>query len=507
MKEIYADDGTLLEEPSIPSITEVLQLSGLGYKLDVGHKDRTISAVLDSFRQTEKDISVYTCESWDDDSCFELARTLIEDIFFEFDFKDIVPRHGPGSVATGETGVEKWEFRRKYDAIHQCYPYYEYFVVNPDCLLDRLSWYKSLEPLKQGAAKVVLVPKDSRGPRIISMEPLEYQYIQQGLWLGMKNLFQSHGFTRRHVNFTDQTINQRLALQGSIDGSYATLDMKDASDRVSLALVTALFKNMPDLLRHLLACRTPRTTLPDTGELELHKFAPMGSALCFPIESIVHYVLAVASIMMHSDLSRWQAMKCVYVYGDDLIIRSEYAGIVIEAFPMYGLQFNMGKCFTSGPFRESCGVDAFNGQIVTPIRWRKPWSDRLTAVSLQAFCDAASQFYLRGYCRVANLIWDSIEDQLGKLPVVPVDMCPSYLARKSRFQRVYTPHKVRYNLNHQSYEHRAFQISFRRSERAMPGWSRCLKYLLTLSGAADEVSSFFTLKRKWTRILDEGVRG
>jgi len=525
MKEIYANDGTLLPHPSIASITEVVQICGLAYKLDVPCQDGLDEKVISEFLKTE--IDLLSLEDSFDDShpILELARTMLQDVFDGCDASNILPKHGPGSVATGEKGIKKWRFKRKYLDIHNVFPYYDYFVTNRKHLFDRLAEYKQLLVLDKGTAKVSLVPKDSRGPRLISAEPLEYQFIQQGLWGYLKTILQSHPFTRQHVNFDDQSVNQSLAMQGSIDGSWATLDMKEASDRISERLVSSLFKDNP-LWKFLSAARSHSTLLPNGQVVDLRKFAPMGSAICFPVESVVHYVLAVASIMETFGVSRWEARRSVFVYGDDLIVKTKYAKTVLESFPLFGLLFNEKKCFCHGPFRESCGMDAFLGRRITPVRWRKPWPQRLDAVTSFAFSDMASLFYQRGYVRVAEVLWNMLEKQYGKLPTVPlphsdildipVSTGKGYLCKVSRIPLHHTFHHHRFCKRLQTVVHRAYVSSLKLHEGTLDDWEMMLKLSLrpprdanwgdllfpqTMSDASKESSVFSKLKRRWISLV------
>jgi hypothetical protein len=478
MKEIYTDEGKLKEHFDIASVTEVRQLCELAYKLDIGYSKEADAAVIDGFIDVERSIRSFQSSMFQSRLC-ELATDLVEHIFKDFDPKDIVPRHGPGNVATREKGIEKWNTRIRYEQLHQQFPYYEYFVVRGKCLYDRRKWFLSLEKRDRGCARVTLVPKDSRGPRLISLEPLEYQFIQQGLWRSIHSLLRNHPFTQGHVNFRDQRVNQTLAMLGSYYDSWATLDMKDASDRVSLQLVRTLFSKVPRLLRALEATRSAGTELPDGTCVQLWKFAPMGSALCFPIESIVHYVLCVASIMMQDNCSMWEAKDGVFVYGDDLIVMPRHAPGVMEDLESVGLKFNRDKCFLSGPFRESCGVDCLKGHNTAPVRWRKPWpSNQRDAASLEALSDFASLLYTRCYVRAANLVWDQIEQLTGKLPVCPIGWNVGYLRRVTRYPYFQTPHRVRLSPQYQRLEHKALVIRRKESASNLCPYSQLLKFFL-----------------------------
>jgi hypothetical protein len=332
--------------------------------------------------------------------------------------RDIIPRHGPGSVATGEESGEKTHFSRIYGTVEMVYPFTEYFHFNLSHTVDALnSNTLNLLELPAGTAKVVLVPKDSRGPRLISSEPLELQWIQQGLQRKLYDIIESHRMTAGRVNFTDQTVNRALALAGSKTGTWVTLDMKDASDRVSRQLVRRLFPD--NWFEAMDACRSTGTRLPNGQFVELEKFAPMGSAVCFPVEALTFFALAVSTLRILKGYSRAKALASVFVYGDDIICRVEDYDSVMHRFPLYGLMFNEGKCCVSGSFRESCGCDAFRGVDVTPIRLKKTWCPHSSDVQeLASYVAHGNALYAAGYRRSFHTIRQLVENRYGPLPVM-----------------------------------------------------------------------------------------
>lgn len=406
LKCIMNDDGTLKVNLDEVVLVDLVQLCFFFYKLDIPCSPAKEKKVIDNFKEVEVQLEKLNLDETDE--LLEAAADLAEKVLQGFNPMEITPRHGPGAVATGEKRANKWVFKRKYEALHRVYPYYEYFVPSRESLKRSITWYKNLESLEAGTAKVVLVPKDARGPRLISMEPLEYQFIQQGLGRALvEHLEKKSPWTRRFVNFTDQTINRNLALYNSVTRRYATLDMKEASDRVSLALVRRIFARRPDVLKCLEASRTVRTELP-TGEfIELKKFAPMGSALCFPVEAFVFWLLA--KVIMR----RARIGGCVYVYGDDLVVPGNVVSQLFELFPNYGLKFNEDKCFTSGYFRESCGLDAYKGNLCTPIRLRRllPTS-RKQPESIVSAVELANYLHKRGYWRTSRYVAGVVQQHL-----------------------------------------------------------------------------------------------
>jgi hypothetical protein len=397
------------EGADIQAIRHLRQLLYYMYKLELPYDKTTRQRVIDSFIEVDGNLPEMDSISEDGSKILGIARNFATDVFGMLDHRDIMPGHGPGSVATGETREGKCSFKRIDKHLEAEYPFCEYFVSGFNHIADNPEYIQAAQEVEEAQAKVCLVPKDSRGPRLISMEPLEVQWIQQGLMKQIVAKLESNRLTRGHVNFTDQTINQRLALEGSKTQEWATLDMKEASDRVSLSLVTAIFDQCP-MLAGLLASRSRSTRLPNGTVLQLKKFAPMGSAVCFPVESFVFYALCVGVLMHKCGMSRREARRSVYVYGDDLIVRTSTVEALTHHLPEFGLLFNLGKCCSSGLFRESCGCDAYNGVDVTPVRLRKQlripraFTRHLGAVTIASTVMQSNRLHERGCYRAAEFL-------------------------------------------------------------------------------------------------------
>jgi len=436
-KRIFAPSGELLPDADVYSISELHQICNLLYKLEVPCTSAENQRVIDSFIQNEFEIATEVQENLDfDNGRFRLARKLVNDLFRGFNPRNIRPRHGPGAVAGGEKGNGKYSFGTKYQRLHSKYPYYEYFSPSLSRRSFELPWYKSLTPSVLPIAKVVLVPKDSRGPRLISMEPLEIQWIQQGLSrLVISRVYESN-LTKGKVNFDDQTVNQRLALSSSRDGKYATIDLKDASDRISLRLVRELFPE--DLVEHMEACRSIATTLPCGKVVPLNKFAPMGSALCFPVLALTVWALAEATCRLNRITGE------VYVYGDDLIVPTCVAPLVLDTLESYGLAINHGKSFLNGKFRESCGQDAYDGVSITPIRFKKGiYGEHPSHTVYSHLIELSEAFFNKGYWATCEFLRKKVQQDFGPVPWThsrsfPGFYCPDYsetLLRNKSFKR------------------------------------------------------------------------
>jgi len=314
-------------------------------------------------------------------------------------------------------------------------------------------------------ARVILVPKDSRGPRLISCEPLEFQWVQQGLGASLVSLVESHPLTRCNVHFTDQSCNQIGALYGSRRGRYATLDLKDASDRVTVGLVRLLFpKHISDVL---MDCRTLATVLPDGTILKLKKFAPMGSALCFPVLALTIWAI-VNACSTDAD-----ARESILVYGDDVIIRADETANVITQLESFGLKVNRDKSCYLGFFRESCGVDAYLGTNVTPVRLKNCWTSRPCADTYMSYLNFSNNLYKKGFPITSDLIARMLYSVYTDIPSVDEELsCPSILNPPMSYRRP----RRRYNRALQRVEMYVTDVSSRPVVKWIDGWSMLLRY-------------------------------
>jgi hypothetical protein len=489
---VFMADGHIRCDADTECIKALRQLVYFLYKLEIPHNLVQERKLLDEFVEVDATLEI----GYEPDvNHMSIASRIIDAIFHEFDHRDIVPRPGPGAVATGEKQWEKHHFQRLYQSVERIYPFSEYFQFSLSAVCDRYRHYEDLELLESGTAKVVLVPKDSRGPRIISCEPLELQWIQQGLGRKISSHLESHWLTSNHVNFTDQTINQRLALTASIDQSKVTLDMKEASDRVSVKLVQQLFAGQPDLLDALMATRSTHTVLPDGRVVHMKKFAPMGSNLCFPIEAVCFYALGVAAIMCAESFKKRFTRKCgtrgpsfheglryasrmVHVYGDDIIVDREFYPDLLQCFPKLKLRFNEDKCCTAGFFRESCGVDAYKGVNVTPLRLKKVWCHRtVDANVVSSYVEFSNLAYSRGFKRVAIQTARLVEQKIGPLPVVRQKQ--GFLAFIRPFSVSYIPNRYprRFNKDLQRIEYRMYVSRPVQKRTGTDSWCMILRHM------------------------------
>lgn len=204
--------------------------------------------------------------------------------------------------------------------------------------------------------KIAFVPKTAKTYRSIAVEPLLNTWIQKGTDLVLRDYLKRVG-----IDLSDQSINSELARQGSLreqQNPFCTIDLSSASDSISIELVRNLLP--PDWFDFLNSTRSQNYIM-DGVIHRYEKFCSMGNGFCFPLETLI---FAAACKAVNSSLN---PRTDFVVYGDDIIIRQNYATELIELLDKIGFATNSDKTFIEGPFRESCGRDWFDGEDVRPF--------------------------------------------------------------------------------------------------------------------------------------------
>lgn len=342
----------------------------------------------------------------------QIVTSVVREIARQGKFKNIIPCHGPGAVFPPRIPSQKSAFLTLYRSIVELYPYDQFFCGIPSFWMDVMVDNRNgpLSEEDEIVANLIAVPKDSRGPRLICVHPAEAIWIQQGQRQVLEAAIHQFPLTRGKINFTDQSVNGGLALISSKTRELVTLDLKEASDRMSSELVRYLFG---ETVYQWISCsRAVKVKLLDGRVMPLRKWAPMGNALTFPVQSLVFWALVYASIV-----SRYgEYCNEIYVFGDDILYPVKYHEGVLEGLVSSGLVPNMAKTFRRGLFRESCGVDAYNGKDVTPLRAKKQGiNSTQDAVS---FLDLAKRLRIGGYECCAAFIYSRLSQYLGgQLPL------------------------------------------------------------------------------------------
>lgn len=275
------------------------------------------------------------------------------------------------------------------------------------------------------SAKLFSVAKNSQQRRTITAEPLLNMFIQQGLNTKLRDFISESSILSSSLALSDQSKNQQLALEGSRTGEWSTIDLSSASDRLSLTLVETTFASAPAFLQAMKDCRSVYVHEVGKPPRELYKFAGMGNALTFPVQSVVFTLVVITSMLSCVGLNPTygnvkRMARRVRVYGDDIIVPTVCVHQVMDWLESFGLKVNRKKSFTEGNFRESCGLDAFRGYEVTPMYIKnKPDDLQMEPSALAGFVSLSNQAWLKGQYEFANELRQLVEASLRRrLPLV-----------------------------------------------------------------------------------------
>lgn len=442
--------------------------------------------------------------------CFEaVSRVLCSTVFADLDKavenRQFIPKHGPGAVADGYLPNERYSINYWHDRLETYFPAADFLVPNYNMWLGYEKSVRMIPEDDEQPVRVVFVPKTQKTPRVIAIEPAAMQYCQQALQREYRDALTRHPVTSSVFNWEDQTVNKRAAQQSSRDRSLTTIDLSEASDRVSCCLVELMHKSTPNLLGAMLCTRSKKATLPNGLTIPLRKFASMGSAMCFPVEAMVFYTIVLTAIAFGAkpcvaslqDAMKRLVSRCdgrlttsfeeisrsILVYGDDIIVPREHTEVVYEWLKAFGLKVNTSKSFHRGLFRESCGGDYYDGSDVSPVYCRsiEPPSRR-NASALASWVALRNQCYKRGYWRLTAAIDLLLRMYYGEVPHQPDDSPGIYLCSYRNWSE-----QGRWNRALQKQRRRVIQIAavLRQDCLNLPGF--LMKFFL---GSVDRVSDF-----------------
>jgi len=226
------------------------------------------------------------------------------------------------------------------------------------------TWHASLShsygenwQVMQVGNEIVTVPKNSKTDRVIAIEPGINLWFQKAIGTMIRRRL-----ARRGISLNDQTINQRLAREGSLRRgleSLATVDFSSASDSISSEVVRELLP--PNWFQLLDACRCRFGKL-DDELIKWEKFSSMGNGFTFELESLIFYA-AASAVCEYLGVDESE----VSVFGDDVIIPSSAYSLFSEFTGFLGFRVNPSKSYDDGWFRESCGSHYFRGVDCKPL--------------------------------------------------------------------------------------------------------------------------------------------
>lgn len=360
---------------------------------------------------------------------------ILNKILSPLSSEEFWPKHGPGSVS--ERGIRSpihkhnlMSYDRILDHVFFTGPYNSFGLREDDGysverVLPDPDYWKPERIVKRRVARLMFVPKSLKTARSVCMEPAILMYFQQALADQATRVINKTPFGR-FIRLDDQTRNQDLSLIGSYTGEIDTIDLSAASDRLSVRLVKRIFPR--NWLIPMLATRSSRVELPDGSTKVIEKFAPMGSAMCFPTQCIVFAAVCIYAAHLwrcgsatlssetlspfdvHLSLSlfrdkydgyhpRDKRLHPLAVYGDDICCDYRITPYVMAILGRLGFSVNINKSFRGAQaFRESCGLFALNGHDVSPLYYRVKGNEaKLSASFISSQISLANEAWRLGY--------------------------------------------------------------------------------------------------------------
>lgn len=214
----------------------------------------------------------------------------------------------------------------------------------------------------------------------------------------------------------------------------------------------------------MLVTRSQYAYVPDGTKVLLEKFAPMGSALCFPTQCIIfasvciyagcrceyekscpkqpfldwlspQRVRNIVSLFKRGTTVAYEKFgyQPLAVYGDDICVDSKLTQYVSPILQRLGFQLNINKSFTgSQSFRESCGMYCLDGRDITPLYFTVEGVQvRLTPAHVASHVHLINAAFDRGFKNLYRFLrrsisaWDAgkYRSKKSDLPAIPY-VCP-----------------------------------------------------------------------------------
>lgn len=332
-----------LEEVAIAKFLEVNKtLQGFTHAIqpdDVNNARHFILVMLERYTTNRSDINIQN----------PLDEVLLYDDW----------RYGPGSSngVKGTHAADKIEQRMTCTSL--CEPYVRRLRGNNPYFLALDSKLGSgITPIY--GSKLTTVPKNEDTVRTIAIEPLGNMCMQLAAGRYLEGTLSYIG-----LDITQQQPkNKLLAQRGSIDGSVCTIDLKSASDMISISLVRALLP--PKWFKLLMNIRSP-IMMVKGDQVELNMMSTMGNGFTFPLMTLILCSLIYAVRCRHGGPNLYIDWSSTAVFGDDIIVPTKEYTELTEILGLAGLVVNHDKSYYEGPFRESCGGDYMDGVDITPF--------------------------------------------------------------------------------------------------------------------------------------------
>lgn len=254
--------------------------------------------------------------------------------------------HGPGTTVDGLTSFDKWLMKLPSDSTVTD-------AIDPLCRFPR-------SPSLLRFNRFAEVPKTSWKMRGICIEECAAQFYQQGIGRLMR-----FGLRTAGIDLSNQWRTNVSRLK---DPDFHTLDLSNASDSISCALIKSVFvgSQLERWEAAMSRVRSEMTVLPVASGHSIEKlesFTSMGNGFCFQLLSVFCTAMCMASIKLTNPSFPWtrkhvldEYHRTFSVYGDDIVAHARYVPTLRYVLSACGFLVNSEKSSTDGKWRESCGA-------------------------------------------------------------------------------------------------------------------------------------------------------
>jgi hypothetical protein len=460
-------------------VAEVLQWTNLASRMTMDDSALEQACIDDFGANQERLRLLWSTPSETRTVIMRQMRSVLDHCYNDKAFRPSYGHHGSGAVSEkvpDRLASIKCRHLRKTDQL------LDFYVrrYDVDVMSDMLPCSDSRPPLVR-ESRFLTVPKNFKKRRGIAPQPAVLMWYQQGILDAMYEQIWSNPYVRFHLPIFDRTVNQRKALEGSRKHDrWSTYDLKAASDSITVHLVKGVFR--PNLRLCLLACRASRTS----KHPNMQTYGTMGDATVFPTETLLIGALVQVALIHAKELDPTVNPAQWWVFGDDIVVpnNQQVHKCMHELFSEMGFVINDDKSFFTGPYKESCGVEAYNGVEV------QPWylfnrcafaQDRANRFSQLIGVANNTQRYGLKVCRQYAIHCLTEECCYGDITLIPFTTNPldtskvltSEITDRGRFRRNRDTHQV------QRY---AMSVVTKRSDKhvdaEMEEWYKYYMYLL-----------------------------
>lgn len=274
------------------------------------------------------------------------------------------------------------------------------------------------------SSRISFVEKNVDEARTIATEPSINMFYQLAIGEVInKRLSRMFCYSKEHT----PKRNRALCRIGSIDGSFATIDLQSASDSIGLDLCKWVIPSY--IMDLLLLFRCDRSQLPSGEILKLPMVSTMGNGWTF---SLMTALISCACRAVCELFGSPEDSLNTSVFGDDIVIPTHLYGMTVRLLELLGFIVNSEKSYSDGPFRESCGHDFYHGRFCRPVFVRRLDTVSSLYVAFNRLAEWGA-FHSIDVTSTLRLIRKSISEEL----LVPLDSdyssglrVPQLLARR-----------------------------------------------------------------------------